>query len=222
MTSIKHAVILAAGRGTRLRPYTNTIPKSLLQVKNKPIIEYTIESLLAVGINDITIVTGYRSRQFKYLESKYHVHLVRNALYAKGSNLLSIKCALDKIDDCILLDGDVILMPSGIRHEVQGSGYSYIHEECACEWSIDIKDDKIINIVPDLTEKHDFNALRSISYWVGEQALALRQMLHDAKDDVNYYDDIAICIPNLYAFEMTNDDFVEIDTVEDYENANKD
>ena len=49
------AMILAAGRGNRLRPLTDTLPKPLIQVCGKPLIEYHIEKLVAVGVTDIVI-----------------------------------------------------------------------------------------------------------------------------------------------------------------------
>lgn len=225
MFKIKQAIILAAGRGNRLRPYTNKTPKPLLKVKGKPIIEYEIEALRQQDIKDILIITGYRSTQFKYLLRKYKgIEIRRNPSFNKGTNLLSLQYALDKFKDCIVLDGDIILKPSAIRSSVIASGYSYVKEKCACEWSIEFDESKkITNIIPDLSEKHDFNALHSISYWVGEQAQQCKRMLQNANDeDINYADDIMIQVPNLYAFEMTHDDFLEIDTTEEYENANKD
>jgi UTP-glucose-1-phosphate uridylyltransferase len=53
------AVILAAGKGTRLHPYSKHIPKPLTKVLGKPIIEHTIRALQSVGIKDIVVVTGY-------------------------------------------------------------------------------------------------------------------------------------------------------------------
>jgi len=53
-------VIPAAGRGTRLEPVTLAIPKELLIVGDKAIIEYVIEAMKSVGITDITIVVGWR------------------------------------------------------------------------------------------------------------------------------------------------------------------
>lgn len=53
------AMILAAGRGERLRPLTDRLPKPLLPVAGKPVIEYTIESLAAAGFRDIVINLAY-------------------------------------------------------------------------------------------------------------------------------------------------------------------
>ena len=49
------AMILAAGRGERMRPLTDTIPKPLLLVAGKPIIQYTIEQLVSAGFSEIVI-----------------------------------------------------------------------------------------------------------------------------------------------------------------------
>lgn len=53
------AILMAGGRGERLRPLTDTVPKPLLPIDGKPIIDYNIEALAAVGINDITVTTRY-------------------------------------------------------------------------------------------------------------------------------------------------------------------
>ncbi|MEM2438494.1 MAG: sugar phosphate nucleotidyltransferase, partial [Candidatus Bathyarchaeia archaeon] len=59
------AVILAAGRGARLHPYSESIPKSLIKVLGKPLIENTILVLKRAGIKDIIIVIGYLGDQIK-------------------------------------------------------------------------------------------------------------------------------------------------------------
>lgn len=57
------AMILAAGRGERMRPLTDQTPKPLLQVRGKRLIEYHIEALVAVGINEIVINHGWLGEQ---------------------------------------------------------------------------------------------------------------------------------------------------------------
>ncbi len=65
---MKQAVILAAGEGQRLRPFTVTKPKTMLSIADKPILQYVVESLAQNGIRNIVIVVGYRREQvFDYM-----------------------------------------------------------------------------------------------------------------------------------------------------------
>ena len=67
---MKQAVILAAGEGQRLRPFTVTKPKVMLAIAGKPILQYVVESLAQNGIRHIVIVVGYRKEQvFDYFGS---------------------------------------------------------------------------------------------------------------------------------------------------------
>ncbi len=55
------AVILAAGKGTRMRDLTNEVPKPMLKVQGKPILEHILQGILAAGIRNFFIVTGFRA-----------------------------------------------------------------------------------------------------------------------------------------------------------------
>ena len=60
---MRQAVILAAGEGRRLRPFTVTKPKVMLSIAGKPILQYVIESLAQRGVRNIVLVVGYRKGQ---------------------------------------------------------------------------------------------------------------------------------------------------------------
>ncbi|GAG21869.1 unnamed protein product, partial [marine sediment metagenome] len=66
------AIILAAGRGSRLKPLTDTIPKPLLEVNGKTILERAIDTLLEVGITDILVVVGHLAEKIKVVVDKYN------------------------------------------------------------------------------------------------------------------------------------------------------
>ena len=57
------AMILAAGRGDRMRPLTDTVPKPLLKAAGKPLIQYTIEKLVAAGFTELVINVAYLGEQ---------------------------------------------------------------------------------------------------------------------------------------------------------------
>ena len=67
---IRNAFILAAGKGTRLKPLTNTNPKPLLIINNKTLLERTINFLKSCGINNIIINTYYLSEKIKSFLNK--------------------------------------------------------------------------------------------------------------------------------------------------------
>src|SRR5438477_4394066 len=62
---IRKAVIAAAGFGTRFLPQTKAMPKEMLPLVDKPIIQYIVEQLVEAGIKDIIIVTGYSKRNIE-------------------------------------------------------------------------------------------------------------------------------------------------------------
>lgn len=65
MAKVRKAVIAAAGFGTRFLPQTKAMPKEMLPLVDKPIIQHIVEELVAAGIEDIVIVTGYHKRSIE-------------------------------------------------------------------------------------------------------------------------------------------------------------
>jgi UTP--glucose-1-phosphate uridylyltransferase len=64
-TPVRKAVIAAAGFGTRFLPQTKAMPKEMLPLVDKPVIQYIVEDLVAAGITDIIIITGYSKRNIE-------------------------------------------------------------------------------------------------------------------------------------------------------------
>lgn len=87
---VDNAVILAAGIATRLVPLSLEYPKGLFEVKGQKLIEREIEQLKEAGINDITVVLGYKKEMFYYLKEKYDVKLIINEEYNTKNNIESL------------------------------------------------------------------------------------------------------------------------------------
>ncbi|MBU1308404.1 MAG: phosphocholine cytidylyltransferase family protein [Gammaproteobacteria bacterium] len=99
-------LILAAGMGTRLRPLTDQMPKTLVQLNGKPLLHYQLETFAASGLTDIGIVTGYRAAAFK----DYPLQQFYNSDYQHTNMLYSLMRArswLDGTDDLIVSYGDI-------------------------------------------------------------------------------------------------------------------
>ena len=64
-TTIHKAVLLAAGKGTRMRELTNDLPKPMIAVRGKPILQHIVEGLAAAGVTHFLIVVGDRAEEVR-------------------------------------------------------------------------------------------------------------------------------------------------------------
>jgi choline kinase len=121
-------VILAAGAGSRLKPLTDHVPKCLLKVGVKCILEMTIENLLATNNSEIIIVTGYLENKIREFIRERFPHLqityIYNELYASTNNIYSLWLAKDEVlgHDMMMLDSDIVF-DERIISKLQNSGY---------------------------------------------------------------------------------------------------
>jgi len=106
------AIILAGGRGKRLRPITDYVPKSLIPIKNIPIIEWQIKYLKKFGISEVIICSGYKTEMIEnYLNNKKLgikiTFSIENKSLGTGG---AIKKAGKKIKDksFLVINGDII------------------------------------------------------------------------------------------------------------------
>jgi len=94
---VEQTVILAAGRGTRMRLLTRDKPKCLTRLLGVPIIEWTLSTLEYLGINDIIVVTGWMGYKIKralnHWRNRIKLRFVFNRFYAKYENAVSILAA---------------------------------------------------------------------------------------------------------------------------------
>ena len=108
------AVILAAGMARRLRPLTDTMPKCLLKIGDKSLLQRSVDSLISCGINEFVVVTGYRSRMITdFLKDNYTdkiFHFVDNDDYDTTNNIYSLWLAMPYVKgkDFLLLDSDIL------------------------------------------------------------------------------------------------------------------
>ncbi len=111
------AIILSAGQGRRLLPLTKNAPKCLLPISGKPIIEWEIDALVARGIVNITVVTGFESNAVEaVLQQRYanraHINIIFNPFFEVADNLVSCWVARSAMNhDFLLLNGDIIFDP---------------------------------------------------------------------------------------------------------------
>ena len=113
------AVILAAGEGTRMRPLTETRPKVMLPVANRPILEHIIRSARDGGITDFICVVGYRSDAIRdYFGDGRHlgIHIDYVEQKEQLGTAHAIGTVQDLVDDkFIVMNGDALVASSDVR-----------------------------------------------------------------------------------------------------------
>ncbi|MGY3591764.1 NDP-sugar pyrophosphorylase family protein [Bradyrhizobium sp. USDA 4341] len=117
----KKAVILAAGVGSRLRPLTDLRPKPLVEVNGTPILHNALGALEAVGVEEVTLVVGYRKDAIQYTcghrFNTVAIKYVESLAYDHTGSAYSLWLARDSLlsGDSYLLEGDVFFEVDVLR-----------------------------------------------------------------------------------------------------------
>jgi NDP-sugar pyrophosphorylase family protein len=152
------AIILAGGKGTRLRPLTAVFPKPLVPLGNKPVIEILLRRLASSGLTDVTICTGYLGELIQAVcgdGRKYGLHIE----YVNEESPLGTAGPLSLIsnltDPVIVMNGD-LLTTLNFRHMID------YHREQNADFTVGIfpREVKIDFGVVDCGEAGDFRGFR--------------------------------------------------------------
>lgn len=103
------AIILAAGRGSRLNKYTEELPKGMLSLMGKPLLQWQIETLRNSGIRDIIIVRGYASEKITFSGVRYY----ENPDWLNTNMVASLFCAANEFDG----KDDILVCYADTLHE---------------------------------------------------------------------------------------------------------
>ena len=99
------AIILAAGEGKRMRPHTKNKPKCLIKVNGRSFLDRAIENFRSVGVNDISVITGYKAEKIERAGIKKYY----NKRFRNTNMVYSLFAAEKEInDDIIICYGDII------------------------------------------------------------------------------------------------------------------
>ena len=153
MNKIKTAVILAAGMGSRLQDITNDmLPKGLMKINGKSLVERSIEKLRSLGIEKIYIVTGHLSEFYDELaKENNYIETRKNRKYKATGSMTSLSILEDELkEDFLLLESDLIYEVYGliktINYEKDDcillSGKTNSGDECYVE----VRDDNLYKI----------------------------------------------------------------------------
>jgi len=113
-----NAIILSAGEGTRLRPETISIPKGMIKLFDKSLLEMQIDIFKKCSINDISIVTGYLADKITFPSINYF----KNENFSTTAGNESLYCAKQKLNDTIICYADLVFDISIIKKMIDFNG----------------------------------------------------------------------------------------------------
>ncbi|MBN1059794.1 sugar phosphate nucleotidyltransferase [Clostridium botulinum] len=221
------AIVVAAGMGTRLRPLTNTIPKSLVEINGISLLERQIINLKEIGIDEIVVLTGYLHEKFDNLVEKYNLVKIVNDKYDVYNNIYTMYLAKDYLQDTFVIDADNYInnnfLPK-VRPE-HSAYYSACKENIDGEWLLIYDENNKLQRV-DIGKEGDKPSyiMSGASYWSERDGKIIAQKIDEKVNGGDfenlYWDDIVV--ENLkdldvYVNKIGSNDIFEIDSLKDLE-----
>ncbi len=242
-------VILAAGMAKRLRPLTDERPKCLLKIGERTLLQRTIDAMLDAGISEFVVVTGYRAEMIRDFITEHYLssaaksslekqplfHFIHNADYEHNNNIFSLWMTRPYTEghDFLLSDSDILFDPQIIRAVLaaEGNALALNRHECGEE---EIKvivdsDNRIMELSKTCSIEQAIGESVGFEKMTAEYSTALfrelEQMIeHEGLIDVFYERAFERLIPQGHTFRIvdTTQFFsIELDTVEDFNNASQ-
>lgn len=147
---VRNAIILAAGLSSRFVPFSFEKPKGLISVRGEILVERQIKQLKDAGINDITLIVGYKKEHFFYLENKFNVKILVNEEYAQFNNPSSLNLCLDEISNTYICSSDNYFLENPFsKYEYQPYYSAEFSEGETNEYCMGLSGDLITSVHPE-------------------------------------------------------------------------
>lgn len=244
------ALILAAGTGSRLKQYTEKVPKCMVPVNGVPMIERAVDAIVAAGIKQLYIGLGYKSEVLKEFIAKtfdqkrlegMKIDFIENPVYDKTNNIYSLWLARKAFsdDDTILLESDLVFDMGLIKNLVQAKERNLAVVSHYEDWmdgtcTILDRDNNIVDFIgknaqnPAEMDRYykTVNIYKFSRDFTESYYLPFLQTFMDVFGKNNYYETclkfLAQTDPTLLkAFKISGDSWYEIDNPDDLKNAEK-
>ncbi len=233
------AVILAAGIGSRIRPLTDDIHKSLLKIGDSTILYRMLTNIKDASITDVIIITGYLEEMVKTFVTEnfpsLHFTFIPNEKYLETNTGYSLMLTKDAVgeSDFVKFDADVVFEQAVLEKLLSHEGSTalcidtHIHLE-AEEVKVNLDEHgKVVKVGKTLnphTAQGESIGIEKIGRDAGRLLFAeLERLMQDPRNYNEYYDDSYTTLVNegipFYAVDITGLKWVEVDTHEDYKKA---
>lgn len=222
-----NAIILAAGKSSRMYEGGANLPKGLLPILGIPNIERIILMLHMLDIYEIIIAVPFDSLQFDYLRNQYSCTII-HIPHENKNTLTTMNYLIEYIGDTFIIEGDVVCAKNIFKPFEYSTYYvmKYAHPE-SDEWNVITDADN--NIIRFEIGTHLTPAIFGVSFWTQKDSILLIKYLKsqmenkDANEPHFFWDDnIAELLDKicLKAYEITSDMACEMNTIAEYQYAN--
>ena len=225
----ERAIVLAAGRGERMRPLTDEMPKPMVRVDGRRIIDTLLAALAAAGIPEIYVVRGYLGEKLDALKEEYPtLHFIDNPHWHEANNISSLLAAGDLVENAFVVEGDLFLQnPSLLSREQQGTNYLAIPVKETTDWCFFPDEAGVIRRMA--VGGTDCWKMVGISYWTTEDgrnlAQSIRRLYETPGGAARYWDEAALSADiedfSVHVRACTAEDVQEIDTLAELETLRK-
>ena len=239
------AIMLAAGKGSRLGKYTKDNTKCMLEINGKTLLERAIDALCEANIKKFILVLGYKKENVKKfikdkeLDKKINIIYIDNDVYDKTNNIYSLYLAKDYLvkEDTILLESDIIYNANIIKNLVNDKKENMAvlakYEQWMDGTVVELDDN---NIITSFIEKKDFdykkidNYYKTVNIYKFSSDFCQRfyvpflESYMKSFGNNEYYELVLKVITGLndvklFGFILTNEPWYEIDDVQDLDIA---
>lgn len=232
-TSVRKAVLLAAGSGTRLEHLTEDLPKCLLAVGGRLLLDRQLEAFAAAGIDDITIVAGFRADQvIAHVAGRCRV--IVNDRFATTNSIVSLELAAPHVagDAFVFQNADVVYEPALMRRFVTAPRTNACLVDPYLPWSADeydvaTGDGRIVRYARDVPADQSVGrSAQLVKIGVADSAAffaRLRKLVAGGGDGgfPNQAYDVLMQGEGLWPVYTAGLSWWEIDTVDDYDRADR-
>ena len=229
------AIILAAGQGKRLVPYSKDKPKCLLLVgDNTTLIGHQLKMLRCINIKDAVIVVGYKKEKVKkHLKKNYpdfRFVLIDNPEFATTNTVYSLWLARDCMnEDFFYLNADVLFHPKvleDLKKSTRGNVLAVQRGACGKEEvKVILNSHRIVHIGKGISQKRafgEFIGIAKFSCLIASDFIKALEKVMDEKGKNEYFEDALDIIASrtiLYALDITDLPSIEVDFSDDLKKA---
>ncbi|MBX5436098.1 MAG: phosphocholine cytidylyltransferase family protein [Alicyclobacillaceae bacterium] len=231
---VAHSIILAAGQSVRLRPLTNDLPKCLLPMGPKTILDWQLESLAAIGVTNVILVVGYRRELIEqHVRDHFpglNVRYVVNPDFATTNTLFSLKLALEAYHgDFYYLNADVVFDEQILRRLEPGSDGGFLaidRKQCREEEvKVVVQGNRVLGIGKHLDPATCYGEFIGVAKFAGSFVDKFRKTVYQEAvpgNEMKFFEhalDVMRDKSGLTVVDITGLPCVEVDFPEDYEYA---